>query len=146
MTSKQQNLRTLFVFALAGVGFSIYAYLLSTGFSNSEFCVIGESFNCDVVAQSVYSKLLGIPVSILGVIGYGFMALAAIMKLRKPEDRTLTNFLLIAATGGFLFSLYLSSMEAFVIRSWCIVCIMSQVTMLSIFLMTVYLWNKERKS
>lgn len=145
MTSAKRVVRVILVFSIVGVGLSIFSYLLSNGFTDKSFCVLGESFNCDVVNRSVYAKLFGIPVSVLGIIGYGFLATASVLKLLRWEDHGLTRFLLIASTGGLLFSLCLSSMEVFVIKSWCIVCIASQVVILSIFLMAMCVRRAESK-
>ena len=146
MRNTDQALRTIAIFALAGVGISIYSYLHNTGFVDGSVCTIGESFNCDVVNGSQYSKIAGIPVSLMGIIGYAFMGIAAFVKYLKPSDEGLTKFLLLASTGGLLFSLYLTSIEAFVLYAWCILCLTSQAIILSIFLMTIFLWKREKKS
>lgn len=137
----RQALRTIVIFSLAGVGVSIYSFFHNQGIVDGAACVIGEAFDCDVVNQSAYSKIVGIPVSLLGIIGYAFMSAAALLRLMKPSDRGALSFLLLATTAGLLFSLYLTSIEAFVLYAWCILCLTSQTIMLSIFLMTIHVWR-----
>lgn len=117
----------MILLALVGVILSLYAYLHNQGFTSGEFCKINESFDCDVVNKGPYSTILSIPVSMIGVIGYAFIAFGAFLKWRHPEDRSLNHFLLLATIGGFLFSLYLSGLEAFILDTWCLVCVTSQV-------------------
>ena len=138
--------QTIAVFALAGIGISLYALLLKQGVADGTACTIGESFDCDVVNQSSYSSIMGIPVSLLGILGYAFMGAAAVLLLFKPHDRGMLRFLLLAATGGLLFSFYLTSIEAFILYTWCILCLTSQALILSIFFMSLSLWRKSRST
>lgn len=144
MKSTPQALRTIVVFAAAGVGISTYSYLHNAGIADGSVCTIGEAFNCDIVNGSQYSKIFGIPVSLLGIIGYAFMGVAALLKYFRPDDRGVMNFLLLAVTGGLLFSLYLTAIEAFVLYAWCILCLTSQAIILAIFLMSIFVWKRER--
>ena len=129
----------MILLALIGVVISLYAFLHNQGFASGEFCNINESFDCDVVNKGSYSTIVGIPVSIIGVIGYAFIALGAFLKWRRPDDRSLNHFLLLATIGGFLFSLYLSGLEAFVLDAWCLVCLTSQVNIILLMILSVVL-------
>lgn len=146
MHDMRQALRTIAVFALAGIGISLYALLLKQGVADGTACTIGESFDCDIVNQSSYSIIMGIPVSLLGILGYAFMGAAAVLLFFKPHDRGVLRFLLLAATGGLLFSLYLTSIEAFVLYAWCILCLTSQALILSIFFMSLFVWRRSRST
>lgn len=92
-----------------------------------------------------YSEVFGIPVALLGVIGYAFLFLGSLLRARQPEDVGLRWFLLLAASGGLAFSLYLTSLEAFVLRTWCVVCLASQVLMISIFILTLLSWREPSR-
>ena len=143
--SKKQIISTLFVLSLLGLGVSIYSLLHNQGFASGEFCTIGEELNCDVVNKGPYSIMFGIPVSLVGVIGYLFLAVAAAMKLKNPQDKSLTKFLTLASIGGFLFALYLSGIEAFILETWCLLCLVSQATILTIAIFSVLLTVNEHK-
>jgi len=75
---------------------------------------------------------------------YGMMFLASLLQLREPEDRGLRLFLLLASFGGLGFSLYLTSIEAFILHTWCVLCLTSQATILLIVGSTVTLWRRGR--
>lgn len=129
----------MLLLALIGVAISLYSFLHNQGFASGEFCHINDSFDCDVVNKGPYSTIVGIPVSIIGVIGYAFIALGAFLKWRSPHDRSLNLFLLLATIGGFLFSLYLSGLEAFVLDAWCLVCLTSQVNIILLMILAAIL-------
>ncbi len=123
-------LKVIIVLGLLGVALSAYTLAYKYGAATAEFCSINDTFDCDLVNQSTYSMIFGIPVSALGVLGYGFIALTAFMKLRNPSDKSLTNFLTLLTLGALGFSFYLSGIEAFVLRAWCLLCLASQAIIL----------------
>ncbi len=88
----------------------------------SSFCNINTTFNCDVVNRSAYSEIAGMPVALLGLIGYVFMMGLCIFQKEKQETPALLLFLSIA---GLAFSLYLTYVEAEVLRTWCVLCLTS---------------------
>jgi len=133
----------IFVLALLGLVVSSYSYLHNQNFTSGEFCSIGETFNCDVVNKGPYGKIGGIPVSAIGMIGYGFVLLAASMKLRKPKDVSLTKFIGLASGTGLLFSFYLTGVEAFILETYCLLCLTSQAIILVLFILVAKLWYTE---
>ncbi|MBI4435610.1 vitamin K epoxide reductase family protein [Candidatus Uhrbacteria bacterium] len=130
--------------ALVGIALSVYSLLHKTGFTSGAFCNLNDTFSCDIVNQGPYSELFGIPIAAIGIVGYLFIFLAAVVKGKNPSDRQLSMFLLVAAWGGFLFSLYLSGLEAFVLYAWCIVCLTSQALMAAIAVLASLNYRSER--
>jgi uncharacterized membrane protein len=96
--------------------------------------------NCEVVITSRYSKILGIPIEILGMTYYAIVALVHIAALVAPWIITPQMVLasMILSTGAFLFSLYLVSIQAFVLKQWCTWCLCSAFLCAAIFF-TAYL-------
>src|ERR1700682_5182029 len=90
--------------------------------SATSFCEFGEKFNCDIVNRSEYSSLLGIPVAAIGVAGYGLLLLLS--TFQRLDNQTPTR-LLLAAGVGLMFALYLTYVEAYVLMTWCILCLTS---------------------
>ncbi|MBI5370128.1 vitamin K epoxide reductase family protein [Candidatus Uhrbacteria bacterium] len=129
--------------SLLGLAISSYSFLHNRGFTSGSFCTINETVNCDVVNKGAYSTVVGIPVALVGVLGYGFLVLASILKVRAPHDRQLTRVLLIASVLGLAFSLYLTSLEAFVLHAWCLLCVSSQIMIILIVILTSYLTYHE---
>lgn len=127
--------------SLVGIGISIFSALHNAEVVSGTFCDISETVNCDAVNRSDYSEIAGIPVAWMGLLGYGFLFTAGIAKWRAPSDRGLSLFLLLAAIGGMAFALYLTGIEAFVLRAWCILCIVSQVMILTILGCALWLYR-----
>jgi vitamin-K-epoxide reductase (warfarin-sensitive) len=80
-------------------------------------CSINERWDCGIVNHSPYAVLRGVPVAVLGIIGYLLMA--------ALSWRRAYQLLLIAAATGLGFSLYLAQIEARVLGVWCIYCVIS---------------------
>lgn len=131
---------------LSGVGLALSLYSMShhAGFTSGALCDINSTFNCDVVNRGPFSEIVGIPVALLGIIAYLFFGATALLKLRHPHDHTLSLFLLLSTAGGFIFSLYLSSIEAFVLHTWCVVCLTSQFTVGALCALAAVQFWKER--
>ena len=90
--------------------------------SATSFCDLGEKFNCDIVNRSEQSEVMGIPVAAIGVVGYGVLFVLSTFYRARAE----TPFrLLIAAIAGLLFALYLTYVEAYVLMTWCVLCLTS---------------------
>jgi|SRR5271170_1138407 len=90
--------------------------------SATTFCDLGEKFNCDIVNRSEQSEVMGIPVAAIGVVGYGVLFVFSTFYRSRAE----TPFrLLIAATAGLVFALYLTYVEAYVLMTWCVLCLTS---------------------
>ncbi|MEK7665499.1 MAG: vitamin K epoxide reductase family protein [Patescibacteria group bacterium] len=135
----------LFLLSLIGIAISIYSVAHFFGITSGSICNINEVLNCDLVNKSVYAKIGGIPVSIVGLIGYLFLAIASYLKWKEKEiDRGLTQFLLTAIVIGFFFSLYLTGVEAFILKAFCPTCLISQVTTLLMTIFIVMLYVRER--
>ena len=123
--SKKDN-RTLFlaiaVLAVAGIGVSGISLQRHYAKSATQFCEIGEKFNCDIVNRSEYSVVMGIPVAAIGIAGYGVLfSLATFYRSRKETPTRL----LVAALAGLGFALYLTYVEGYVLGTWCILCLSS---------------------
>lgn len=136
--SRSFCLWVIHIAAIIGIAASVESVLAHYSIVDATFCTINSTFNCDVVNKSEYSELLGIPVSALGVIGYVAMLAVSIWLRRGVQERALT-MLLMLALSGLIFSLYLTSVEAFVLYTWCLVCITSQVAILAIFIASLRL-------
>lgn len=138
--------RWIILFAILGVLLSSYSFLHKQGFASGAFCNLSATFNCDVVNQGPYSQIFGISVAFIGIIGYFLLACAAGLKMKNPEDKSLSIFLLLASLGGFLFALYLSGLEAFILHAWCIVCLTSQGLITALLILSVLNFFSEKKA
>jgi len=123
----------LFIAILSIIGVILSAVSLERHYAKSEtsFCDFSQKFSCDIVNRSEYSEVAGIPVAGIGIAGY--IALFLFSTLWQSRSETPTQ-LLAVAVAGLLFALYLTYVEAYELKAWCILCLASQ---LVIFLITV---------
>ena len=98
--------------AIVGFGASIATAIDDLG-PEPTFC--NEA--CDVVRQSVWSKPLGIPMSVLGVLF--FAAMIGLAFVERPKLRRL----LAAAGAGW--AIWLVVLQGFVIEAWCKLCLVA---------------------
>jgi vitamin-K-epoxide reductase (warfarin-sensitive) len=80
-------------------------------------CAINDRWDCGIVNHSPYAIFGGVPVALIGILGYvllGGLAWKRAWKLLFP-----------AALVGLGFSLYLTHIEASVLQVWCIYCVIS---------------------
>jgi uncharacterized membrane protein len=128
---------------LAGHGVFVSTYLSVKRFTGGSL-VCSRWADCDVVNNSVYATLLGVPVAFLGVAGYLVLlglALAALQAEGIRQRRVLTlGFLL--AVGGLAFSVYLTYLEVFVIEALCSWCVASAIIVaLLVVVGAINLWR-----
>jgi len=126
------NRRITAVLALAGLLIAVYTLLHKLGVIVSLACGTGT---CEVVQSSRWSDFIGVPVPAWGVAGYGAVLVASLMGVqpRWLEDRRIAAVLLGGSVAAFLFSVYLTVLEAFVIHAWCRWCIGSAVAATLLF-------------
>ena len=110
------------VVAVAGVAVSSVSLYHHFGTSKTSFCTFGQSFNCDIVNRSSYSTVFGVPVALIGILGYLLILALATVYREKAETPVM---LLIASAAGLAFALYLTYIEKFVLQAWCILCLSS---------------------
>ena len=136
-------MRKSFALALTLLGLFDSLYLLYSYTSSSRPMVcIGTG--CDAVRASAYSSLWGVPVPVFGVAGYALLAIVIFAEpLFTAALARLARFVFLGMTGiGFLFSLYLDYLQAFVIHSYCAWCVASGIVMAALFALAI--WNVVR--
>src|SRR3989338_1850871 len=67
---KKKGLKIIIACSILAV--LVFSYLLYLHYkpTDSKFCNLGEGFNCDIVNKSIYSEIIGIPVSLLGALTF----------------------------------------------------------------------------
>jgi len=129
------------ILAVCGIAVSSVSLQHHFATSKTAFCNIGEAFSCDIVNRSEYSTIRGIPVALIGMLGYA--ALAGLATVYR-ERRETPAMLLGAAALGLAFALYLTYVEARVLGVYCILCLSSLalITLTTIFAAAI--WWRER--
>jgi uncharacterized membrane protein len=123
------------ILTIIGLLVSIYMTIYKLT-SNDSMCI--GSGDCKTVNASRYAEVYGIPVAVLGVVGYSAI-LAVLLLERKPGFFQQNGSLLFFGLSltGFLFSLYLIFVEVALIKAYCPFCITSQTVMTIIFIISV---------
>lgn len=91
-------------------------YLWSFKWTHTLIC---GTEGCDVVNASPYSEIMGIPVAAIGVLGYLALLALALWALfaRNNAPYWLTDVRIFFAAVGFLFAVYLTAVELFIIHN-----------------------------
>ncbi len=112
----------LLLFAVAGLLVAAYSLKQHYAPLGTSVCNVNATFSCDLVNKGPYGELFGFPVAAIGLIGY-LMILIVAVQFGRTKDPVLGKALLFLLVGGVGFSLYLTSLEAFVIHGWCLLCL-----------------------
>jgi len=127
---------------LAVVGIFVAGYLAwaeVTG--NNTACLDTGSIDCEAVQTSAYSKTLGMPVAVLGLLGYIAILGTVLMEDQLPilaeYGKTLA---VVFGLFGVMFSVYLSLIEGTVLDKWCQWCMMSAVLISILFILGSMRW------
>lgn len=120
------NRMIIAVLALFGLLVAAYMTLYKFGLLGTLACGAGS---CEQVQASRWAMFWGIPVALIGMLGYAVIIGIALLGLQPRwfNSRRLSNALFVLATAGFVYSLYLTYLEKFVIHAWCLYCIASAV-------------------
>lgn len=134
--------RAIFILSLLGLFVSAFlAYEYSQ--TGPVICPLAGS-GCEIVRKSEYSSLFGINLPLFGVVFYLVIACLSIVLSNKFIKKV--NLLrIIISFSGFAFGVYLTFAEAFIIKAYCIWCIISFITSILI-LYLVLLKNKKHEN
>jgi uncharacterized membrane protein len=129
--------------SLTGLFISAYLYLYKIGRIGSLACGTGD---CETVQQSPWSRVAGLDVSLIGLLGYAGLLAVSLAGLRPglETERWPTTALATLAGIGVAFTAYLTYLELFVIHAICRWCIGSAVIILAILI--VALLDRRRLS
>jgi uncharacterized membrane protein len=119
------------------VGLSVSIYLTWVKLTDN-LAACGPIGDCESVNSSRYAQIAGIPIALLGALGYlaVLVFLAAERWLpRQAENLNLGTFGI--ALVGTLYSAYLTYIEVAVLRAVCPYCVVSAVAMTAIFVISI---------
>ena len=129
--------------ALVGLFVAIYLTLFKLGVIGQLVCAAGS---CETVQTSRWAIFMGAPVAAWGVGFYVVvLALAIAGTTARWEDSQRLSLVMLLVTGwGALFSLWLTSLELFVIHAICQWCVGSAVIALALFVVSLLDWREMR--
>ena len=106
-------------------------------------CISGQG--CVAAQLSAYSSLWGIPTPAYGIVFYLALGILGALWSENTKKKVLPA-LIILTGSGLAVSLFLSGIEAFVLKAWCSWCVASAILSVAAFLTTsrlVLLSNKD---
>lgn len=120
---------------LAAAGVVVSAFALHAHYSTRYLelpCDINSVWSCGLVNHSRYAKVLGVPVALIGIIGYALLGIVA------WQERRL-QFMALSIMGLGL-ALYFTHIEANVLHMWCLYCVSSQVIIAVMTALSIGWW------
>lgn len=130
------------ILAIAGTAVSSVSLDHHFRKSKTTYCDFGQSFNCDIVNRSEYSTLAGVPVALIGILGY--VALLAFATFYREKAET-PGILVLGSLVGLGFALYLTYIEKYVLFAWCILCLSSLAIIFSIAVLSAILFMRSMR-
>jgi uncharacterized membrane protein len=130
--------KKLYRFALAAalVGLFVSIYMAIYKLTENDAMCMGSS-GCSSINASPYSELYGIPLGIVGAIGYSAILFMLWLEKRHPLGKQYGNILVMGMSfSGFIYSMYLMYLSQFVIRATCPFCVASAAAMTLCFIFT----------
>jgi uncharacterized membrane protein len=140
MTLRRRLMVAIAFVALGGVAVSSVSLYHHFSKSESSFCDISETFNCDLVNRSAYSTVLGVPVALIGILGYLLILALATIYGEKAETPVM---LLIVSCAGLGFALRLTYIEGHVLGVWCILCLTSLALILASAVLSAFVFARS---
>lgn len=137
---KQQKLLKI-IFLVSILGIILSGYLTNLHYTQKASpCDFSETFSCSLVNQSKYAEFLGVPVALFGLGSYlilGFISLSLWKKFKFTNNKLIKKFvspkfLLVLSLAAVLASFYLTYAEFFLIGAVCVLCLVSQTSILMI--------------
>jgi uncharacterized membrane protein len=129
---------TTWVLSLAGLGMSLYLTIAHFTTTVSLVCPATSTINCEKVTTSPQSYVFGIPVAVLGLAFYVFLAVANSPWAWRVTWPPLRWARLGSVVVGILFVLYLIYAELFKIGAICLLCTSVHVITFALFALIVY--------
>ena len=116
---------------LAALGIIVSSLALRVHYvTDVQPCDINAHWDCGVVNHSrfaVIPALHGVPVAMVGIVGYALLLVFASFGLRK--------LFTVSAALGLCYALYLTHIEHDLLQVWCLYCVGSQIIIALLFLL-----------
>ena len=123
--------------ALVIIGVLVSIYMTVYKISGNEGMCLGSG-DCSTVNASRFSEVNGIPVAVIGIVGYLAILGVHLFENRSPFMRKNATLLIFGmALTGFIFTVWLVYIEIAVLKALCPFCVTSQVAMTLIFIIAV---------
>lgn len=144
-TAQRYTLQAIFVLGLLGV--LVASFLTVTHYTGTPGIACPKHVNnvpaCDIVNQSIYSEIMGVPIALLAVLVYaGYSAIAyALLKGKGILGFSPFSFsigLVVLSSVSFIFAVYLITILYTVLKTVCVYCITAHTITSLIFGLSIF--------
>ncbi|MEK6970257.1 MAG: vitamin K epoxide reductase family protein [archaeon] len=126
--------------SVGGIGIDFILFYAKISYTSTA-CPLGGS--CDLVNNSVFSEMFGIPVSVFGILSFAFFLVISLAAWHKMiEEKMAWMGMAIVSGLGLLGALYFVYIMVFVLGAICTWCVFSHLILLTIFLLSYTNWKK----
>ena len=122
------------ILCLIGILLASYLFYNYLFPGHAGLCYVNSQVNCQAVTQGTLSTFVGIPISLVGLVGYIIILYAALIKSKK--------LYLFMSAFGTVFCLRITILELLVVKIICPVCLACQLDMLILFIISLKLLRK----
>jgi uncharacterized membrane protein len=129
----------LIVLDIVGLLIASYLSIVEVG---GGLPVCGPLKGCDVVAQSEYSRIAGIPVAVFGVV-LSLLLLSLAIAWTRTDRPLLLDLHYGCSLIGVIFEIYFLSVQVFVIHAVCIWCTTYGVSLILRFFVAFWIWIRR---
>jgi uncharacterized membrane protein/protein-disulfide isomerase len=131
----------LLVACLVGLASSVAAsvvhYRLLADPLYKSVCDINATWSCTQVYESRYGAFLGVPIALGGVLFFAAATLLAWRAARRDDTaRRMAGYLFAATVPALSIVLYLGYASFFVLKTYCIFCLVTYLAVIAVFLIT----------
>lgn len=130
--------------SLLGLFLSAYLYLYKIGRIGTLACGNG---GCETVQLSRWSRVAGVDVSLIGIVGYAALLVVSLASLQPGwlERRRPADLLAAVAGLGVLLTIYLTYAELFLLHAVCRWCVGSAVLITTVFVLALLERRRMRR-
>jgi uncharacterized membrane protein len=138
------NIANIIVILLSCTGFLLANYIRTTKKAPGTLVCPMEG-SCEEVVTSQFSKIMGVPVEIMGMAYYSLTFLVYLSFLISPTLLPEVSSYIMLGVGAtaFLFSIYLTIVQSALLKHWCTWCLCSAAISTIIFLIVLYVSNHK---
>ena len=129
----------LAVLDIVGLVIALYLSVVELG-GGVPYC--GPLHGCETVAQSEYSRILGVPVAVYGV-GLSLILLTLAIAWIRSNRPGLLDLHYGLSLIGVIFEIYFLSVQVFIIHAVCIWCTTYGVSLILRFLVALVIWLRQ---
>lgn len=132
------NKKIIIIITLCVVAIFNAAYLTHLAYSElagPSFCDINSTLSCNSVLAHPAAQIFGVPFPVIALLVYPLLLIISILWYTKTITSHRTRLRRLSL-WGILFNSYVISQEAFVIKAFCLLCLICTAIIITIHILT----------